>query len=179
MGKRFDDDYYSDRIACINFSCDMVLSMKKLFFGTGVNMYVEDAIIRHLLTCSKCREIYTKYAKEVGYSKFDVIKYAIQFVNRNKELKNSQTMEYLSETMDNKKFRVLSSQWTRAANTFDIDKLMNLKAFRDLCFEYNSNTGMDYSDFMKYVILKLAKRIDHLECCLLKTEENKIDEKSK
>lgn len=172
------DEQYVQRMTAIDFSCSMVLSMKKIFFGTGVNVWVEDNIIRHLLTCKSCRDIYTQYAKEVGYKNFNLIKYAIRFAQQNKDL-NLKTMEYLQETKDGKKGRVLSRMWTRAANDYDIDRLMNLKAFRDLCFEYNSPTGMDYSDFMKYVVLKIAKRVDHLEECLLKSDEVLSNEKSK
>ena len=166
-----NDDQYIEKIKALNFSCNMVLSMKKIFFGTGLNVYVEDSVIAHLLQCRKCREIYTAYAKEIGYTKFNIIKYAIQFVEHNKNIKESKTRDFLSEAQDNKKTRILSRPWTRAANNFDISRLMNIKAFRDLSEEYNSPTGMDYSDFMKYVILKIAKQIDHLEECLLKTTE--------
>lgn len=165
------DDTYSKKISQIDFSCSMVLSLKKLFFGTGLNMYVEDAVIRHILTCKKCRETFLFYAKEVGYKKFDVIKYAIRFVEDHKSFTNSKTKEYLEEVHENKALRVLSQPWTTAANRFDIYKLMNMKAFRDLSNEYNSPTGMDYSDFMKYIALKFAQKIDHLELCLLKTEQ--------
>lgn len=172
------DDKYKEKIANLDFSCSMVLSMKKIFFGTGLNMWVEDNVLRHLLTCKKCREIYNQYAKEVGYKNFNLIKYCIKFSEQHKgyQLK---TTEYLSETKDNKVYRIHSHLWTRAASNFDIDKLMNMRAFRDLAMEYNSPTGMDYSDFMKYIALKIAKRIDHLEECLLKTEEQISNEKSK
>lgn len=172
------DEQYIEKITALDFSCSMVLSMKKVFFGTGVNMWVEDGIIRHLLTCQKCRDIYTQYAKEVGYKNFNLIKYAIKFAEQNKQY-NLKTIEYLNETKENKKFRVHSRLWTRAASDFNLNKLMNMKAFRDLSMEYNSPTGLDYSDFMKYVIFKIAKRVDHLEECLLKTEENILHEKSK
>lgn len=173
-----DNQEYYERIQKINFSCDMVLSLKKIFFGTGLNVFVEDEVLRHLLTCKKCRTAYTEYAKEVGYKKFNIINYSIQFVENNKDFKASKTREYLSEVKGNKKFRVLSRPWTRAANNFDIYKLMSLKAFRDLSLEYNSPTGMDYSDFVKYMSLKIAKRIDHLEECLIKTEELEKEEQN-
>lgn len=171
------DERYIEKITSLDLSCSMVLSMKKIFFGTGVNMWMEDNIIRHLLTCQKCRDIYTQYAKEVGYKNFNLIKYAIKFANQNKQYQ-LKTTEYLNEVKDNKAFRIRSRLWTRAANDFNINKLMNMKAFRDLCIEYDSPTGMDYSDFMKYISIKIAKRIDHLEECLLKTEEGMKNEKS-
>lgn len=167
------DDKYSEVLHNLDFSCSMVLSMKKMFFGTGVNKYVEDNIIRHLLTCKECRKAYSEYAKEVGYDKFNLITYAIHFCEGNTDMLDSKTREYLSEVKDNKVTRIRSQQWTRAANDFDIHRLMNMKAFRDLSIEYNSPTGMDYSEFMKFMALKYGKRIDHLEECLLKELKEK------
>lgn len=173
------DDKYSEAMHKIDFSCSMVLSLKKQFFGTGLNKYIEDNVIRHLLTCKECRRIYSDYAKEVGYKKFNLITYAIKFCEHNKDFSSSKTREYLSEVQDNKTVRIHSRLWTRAAVNFDIEKLMNMRAFRDLSREYNSPTGLDYSEFIKHVTLKIAKRIDHLEECLLKSEEVEINEKSK
>jgi len=174
------DDKYAENLHKLDFSCPMVLSMIKVFFGTGVNVYVEDNIIRHLLTCKKCREIYSQYAKEVGYTKFNLITYAIKFADQNKWMHNMKTREYLEEVQENKESRVLSRVWTRAANDFDINKLMNMKAFRDLSLELNDKglQGTDYSDFVKYMATKYAKHIDHLEECLLKTEKVASNEKS-
>jgi hypothetical protein len=167
------DDAYIQKVKSIDFSCNMVLSMKKIFFGTGLNVYVEDRIIRHLLTCAKCRELYKAYAKEVGFNNFHLITYAINFCERNKSL-NLETSDYLTEVKNNKVTRILSRQWTRAASNFDINKLMNMKAFRDLSSEYNSPTGLDYTDFMKFVAIKIAKKIDHLEECLYVTSEEEV-----
>ena len=85
----------------------------------------------------------------------------------------------MQEIKDNKETRVLSKPWTRAANKFEVEKLMNMRAFRDLALEYNSPTGIDYSEFIKYMSLKYAKRIDHLEECLLKEVKEAVNEKSK
>lgn len=173
------DDAYTKKITAIDFSCSMVLSMKKTFFGTGVNACIEDKILRHLFTCAKCRRIYENYAREIGYKKFNLVKYAIRFAESHKELKSSETRDYLGEVIGNKKLRVLSRPWTTAVNTFDIDKLMNMKAFRDLCKEYDSPEGVDYSDFIRYITLRFAKHIDHLEECLIKEGVNPTNEKSK
>lgn len=170
------DDKFKDA-SHTEFTCAQVMSFKRVFFGTGVNANIEDKILKHLLTCKKCRLEFNAYAREVGYKKFDLIKYSISFVEDNKWMADSQTREYLSEVHENKEMRVLSKPWTRAANQFDISKLMNLKVFRDLSMEYNSPTGMDYSDFIKYLSLKLAKKIDHLEECLLKEVPLKEEQK--
>ena len=161
-------DDYDDKFKQLDFSCSMVLSMKKIFFGTGVNKIVEDKIIRHLLTCKECRRIYTEYAREIGYKKFNLITYAIQFCEGNKDYLDSETRRYLEEVRDNKPLRVLARPYTHAVEVFDINKLMQLKFFRDLCNEYNSPGQLDYSGFMKYIAKKWAKYVDHLEECLLK-----------
>ena len=116
------DDEYVEKMKRLDFSCSMVLSMKKIFFGTGVNVYVEDNILRHLLTCETCRRAYTLYAKEVGYKKFNLIRYAIQFAENNKVLKDCKVREYLNEVRDNTKVIALSKPWTNAANRFEIDE---------------------------------------------------------
>lgn len=175
------DDKYEENLHKLELSCSTVLSMKKIFFGIGVNKYIEDNILRHLLTCEKCRKAYSSYAREVGYTKFNLITYAIRFCENNKDMSNSKTKEYLSEVQEGKEARILSKHWTRAAKDFDIDKLMNMKAFRDLSIELDSKgcQDLDYSDFVKFMATKYAKHIDHLEECLLKTEKVINNEKSK
>ena len=179
------DDYdklMQESVKGLSLSCSLTLSFKKIFFGTGVNKYVEDKILAHLFTCQKCREAYIKYAKEIGYKNFNLIKYAMSFIESNPEFVESETREFINQTRGEKVIRILSKPWTRAANNFNITKLMNMKAFRDLANEYDSPTGLDYSQFMKYVILRIAKHVDHLEECLLKeieTEKKNKNEKSK
>lgn len=168
------DDQYVEKVRSLNYNCDLVLSFKKLFFGTGVNKYVEDEILNHLCHCEKCRNEYTRYAKQVGYKKWSLAKYAVSFVQSNKDLKECKTRTFVEEMKSLKKVEILSKPWTRAANMFNLDKLMNMRVFYDLCREYKSPTKDDHSQFVKYIVLKNAKYIDHLEECLMK--EFKEDE---
>lgn len=169
------DDKFSEASRRINWSCDMVLSYRKQFFSIGLNKNIEDKIVAHCLSCPKCRKEYEKYAKDLGFKNFNVMKYAISFMNRNKGMEDSETILFLKQTQDETDLRVLNNQWTEAAKDFNIEYLMNLKMFRDLILEYQSPTQEDYSEFFKYITLKNAKYIDHLEQCLLKTDkENKV-----
>ena len=44
----------SEKLNKINFNCDLILSLKKIFFSTGINKYVEDYLLLHLFICPKC-----------------------------------------------------------------------------------------------------------------------------
>lgn len=167
------DDKFNDASRKINWSCDMVLSHRKQFFSIGLNRNVEDKIIAHCLTCPKCKKEYEKYAKDLGYKNFNVTRYALSFATRNKDMEDSETIIFLNQLNDETDLRVLNNQWTEAAKDFNIEYLMNLKMFRDLMLEYKSPTKEDYSEFFKYITLKNAKYIDHLEQCLLKSNDKK------
>ena len=92
---------------------------------------------------------------------------------RHKDITDSKTRSYLELKDKQRKDIILSKPWTFAASNFDINKLMGMRVFHDLCLEYDSPTGQDHTEFVKHIVLKNAKRIYHLEECLLKEEESK------
>lgn len=167
------NEAYKERIKKINFNCELILSLKKIFFSTGLNKYVEDELLHHLFTCSKCRKVYNSYAKEIGFKDWSLPKYAVNFVLKNKEIEDGKTKAFLEIKDKQRKDNILSKPWTFAATNFDINKLMGMRVFHDLCLEYDSPTGQDHTEFVKHIVLKNAKRIDYLEECLLKEEESK------
>ena len=89
------------------------------------------------------------------------------------------TREALEKIQDKKVTEIRHGYYTRAANNWDVGKLMRLKAFADLL---DNNLGdKDYSeldekladnrmDFWKHEAVKIAKHIDHLEECLAKSK---------
>lgn len=168
-----DSNEASEKLNNLNYNCDLVLSLKKIFFSTGINKYVEDNLLHHLFICPKCRKAYSAYAKEIGFKNWSLPKYAVNFVLRHKDIVDSKTKSYLELKDKQGKDVILTKPWTFAASNFDINKLMGMRVFHDLCLEYNSPTGQDHTEFVKHIVLKNAKRIDHLEECLLKEEESK------
>lgn len=150
------------------FDCSLVLSFKKKFFGGDLPPNIEDRIIEHLLTCAVCEKVYVLYGREIGIKNFNVQRYALRFYKNNSSENTKHVKEWLMNYKNNKLMEIAQGRWTRAAKDFDINELMNIKAFRDLSMEYNSPTKADYSGFYQYLALKIAQKIDHLELCFFK-----------
>ena len=155
----FQDDY-DDKFKGMEFSCDLVMSLRWAFFSTGVNKPAEKKIIKHLLECPKCRRKYEKYAEEIGYGKFDAIQYAMKFLKD--EPKNIVLLEKPVHEVD----------WKTKVSNNEILKCAKSKAMREIIIEI---TDEKFRDFL---MLKIAKYLDHLEECYEKEYEVNTNEKS-
>lgn len=161
-----------------DFDCSLVYSFRKKFFAGDIPPKIEDMLIAHLLRCKECNKKYIDYAETIGVHNFNIQRYALRFFKKYGHRETSNVKDWLIETRDKKLEEALSQKWTQAAKEFDINQLMNMKAFRDLSQEYASPTGEDYTDFYQHLALKFAKRIDFLELCLFKEYKEKPDAKS-
>lgn len=159
MAKLIDD--YDDKFGDMKFSCDLVMSLRWAFFGTGVNKPAEKKIIKHLLGCPKCRDAYEKYAEKIGYGKFDAIQYAMKYLkNEDKEIKLTANIEKPKD------------EWVTKVSNNEILKLARSKAMREIIMEVTDES------FRDFLMLKIAKRLDHLEECYEKEYEVIKNEKS-
>lgn len=163
-------------------NCPMCKSFIKEFFTHAISLTVRDLVIAHILGCPSCEDEYIMYSVNIGLTGWDIKKEAdklIMLCGEHPE-KCKHTREALEKIQDKKVTEIRHDYYTRAANNWDVGKLMRLKAFADLL---DNNLGdKDYSeldekladnrmDFWKHEALKIAKHIDHLEECLAKSKE--------
>lgn len=164
-------------------NCPMCKSFVKEFFTHAISLSVRDLVIAHLLECNTCADDYIMYSVNIGLTGWDVKKEARKLIMSCGEHpeKCKRTKEALERVGQTKVAELKHGYFTRAANNWDVGKLMRLKAFADLL---DNNLGdKDYSeldekladnrmDFWKHETIKIAKHIDHLEECLAKSKED-------
>lgn len=156
-------------------NCSMCLTFVKPFFSNDLSPTVRDHVLAHLLACPNCAKKFVSYAKEIGLKQWKVVDAAMDFITKKDKYHNARnlihTQEELSHLGLDKEMEIRSKVWTRAANMMDMEKLMQMKSFRDLMQEdvtYRQDEMLDYYEFGKFLALKLAQKVDHLEECYLK-----------
>lgn len=168
-----NNDKDDNKVSGIN--CGMCMVFVERFFTNGVTPTVKDYVLAHLLTCPECAKAYEEYAEKIGLHNFKLVDFSIEFVKDRDKYANQKNIKKTSEVLNKMgydiKMEIRSHKWTDAASKMDIEKLMQLKFFRDLSQEeitYNEKDINEYYKYGKHLTLKLAKRVDHLEECLLK-----------
>ena len=159
-------------------NCPMCNSFVKEFFTHSISLTVRDLVIAHLLQCKECENNYALYALNIGLDKWDIKKEAKKLIMSCGEHpeKCTHTREAY-ELLENIKVSELQrGRYTRAVTNWNVSVLKDLQSFDDVLTAVTktaSETPMDdnHVAFMKYEILKIAKRIDHLEECLAKSKE--------
>lgn len=151
--------------------CSFALQYVKAFFTGQINPTMRDKIIKHLMQCNRCKSIYTKYAKSIGLD-FDIVKYAYTY---------STPEDFITDAVPKKYAKVFENdenKYTDLAKTYNIEKLMAVKAFSDFAIEYDpkyDNGSIDYTPFYKFMTVKICQRIDHLERCYKLEYKDKVE----
>lgn len=184
-------------------NCSMVCSLVHRFFDKSLKLTVRDLVLNHLLSCPVCLEKYKDFSKKNGYGDFepleDIFKLAKEY-DQSEEIRNiidkevgELTKEYdqseeIRNTIDKEVGELTKEipagsqdKWYQIASQYDIEKLLSLQSFRDLISEYKVDEDLgdiDYTEYYKYIIIKIAQKVDHLEHCLTKIY-NPLDKKQK
>lgn len=180
-------------MATHKINCNVCKSLVSLFYNKSMSKTVRSAIIGHLAKCDDCLNHYDNYESNHP----EVVQLGIKkLIKKLRQDIDLGSMDGLDEFNDNiaeitSSYTVDSNadgshfnptKWQDAASTFDIETLMNLKAFRDLINTYDYDktyADLDYSKFYKHITKKITKKIDFLEACILKEyKEESRDDKS-
>lgn len=141
------------------------------FFGETEDV-ISNLIIVHILTCPECCEYYKKFASDCGFEwnimdDLDLNKFAASF--------DEDTVQRIEDSIkdfeDTRQEEFVPDKWQQYTKEYNIENLIKMKAFKDLLLEYSSsidNGDIDYTEYYKYITMKNAQKIDHLECCLRK-----------
>lgn len=165
--------------------CNTTVKFAQMYFDGSISYSIKDCVLEHLLVCQKCYTEYRKIAKELGLS-FNLRNEAIQFA-KDARVKNfnrltKKTLEELGFAND---IKCAINEWSAAANSFNLTKLMNLKAFSDFASEDFTVKLDNWDDdiesihnFTKWFAKRIANTVDFLEhCYTLETTEVTLDEK--
>lgn len=167
------DDSKSKRLNLnTKIDCNTTVKLARLYFDGSISYSIKDCVLEHLLVCKECYAKYRKLAKESGTS-FNLKKEAIQFVKDDKVKKCNRLTKAMLEKLgflNDIKYSV--NEWSIAANSFDVTRLMNLKAFSDFALEEfvvkldSWDNDIDaINNFSRWFVKKIAKDIDFLERC--------------
>ena len=167
--------------------CKTTVKFAQMYFNGSISYSIKDCVFEHLLVCPKCYTEYRKIAKELGLS-FNLKNEAIQFA-KDARVKNfnrltKKTLEELGFAND---IKCAINEWSAAANSFNLTKLMNLKAFSDFASEDFTVKLDNWDDdiesihnFTKWFAKKIANVVDFLEhCYTLETTEVTLDKNKK
>ena len=167
--------------------CNTTVKFAQMYFNGSISYSIKDCVLEHLLVCQKCYTEYRKIAKELGLS-FNLRNEAIQFA-KDARVKNfnrltKKTLEELGFAND---IKCAINEWSAAANSFNLTKLMNLKAFSDFASEDFTVKLDNWDDdiesihnFTKWFAKKIANAVDFLEhCYTLETTEVTLDKNKK
>ena len=167
--------------------CNTTVKFAQMYFNGSISYSIKDCVLEHLLVCQKCYTEYRKIAKELGVS-FNLRNEAIQFA-KDARVKNfnrltKKTLEELGFAND---IKCAINEWSAAANSFNLTKLMNLKAFSDFASEDftvkldNWDDDMEsIQNFTKWFAKRIANVVDFLEhCYALEATEVTLDENKK
>ena len=165
--------------------CNTTVKFAQMYFDGSISYSIKDCVLEHLLVCQKCYAEYRKIAKELGLS-FNLRNEAIQFA-KDARVKNfnrltKKTLEELGFAND---IKCAINEWSAAANSFNLTKLMNLKALSDFASEDFTVKLDNWDDdiesihnFTKWFAKRIANAVDFLEhCYTLETTEVTLDEK--
>lgn len=161
-------------------NCSMVCSLVHRFFDKNLKLTVRDLVLNHLLSCPICLEKYKDFSKRNGYGDFDPLYDIFEMANKYDQ------SEEIRSTIDRKVNELtkempegIQDKWYHIASQYDIEKLLSLQSFRDLISEYRADEDLgdiDYTEYYKYIIIRIAQKVDHLEYCLTK-DYNSLDKK--
>lgn len=167
--------------------CNTTVKFAQMYFNGSISYSIKDCVFEHLLVCPKCYTEYRKIAKELGLS-FNLKNEAIQFA-KDARVKNfnrltKKTLEELGFAND---IKCAVNEWSAAANSFNLTKLMNLKAFSDFASEDFTVKLDDWDNdidaiqnFTKWFAKRIANVVDFLEhCYTLETTEVTLDKNKK
>ena len=161
-------------------NCSMVCSLVHRFFDKSLKPTVRDLVLNHLLSCPVCLEKYKDFSKRNNFGDFDplddIFKLAKEY-DQSEEIRDAidKKVDELTKDMPTGS----QDKWYQIASQYDIEKLLSLQSFRDLISEYKSDEDLgdiDYTEYYKYIIIKIAQKVDHLEYCLTKVY-NALDKK--
>lgn len=165
--------------------CNTTVKFAQMYFNGSISYSIKDCVLEHLLVCQKCYTEYRKIAKELGLS-FNLRNEAIQFA-KDARVKNfnrltKKTLEELGFADD---VKCAINEWSAAANSFNLTKLMNLKAFSDFASEDFTVKLDNWDDdiesiqnFTKWFAKRIANAVDFLEhCYALETTEVTLNKK--
>ena len=167
--------------------CNTTVKFAQMYFDGSISYSIKDCVLEHLLVCQKCYTEYRKIAKELGLS-FNLRNEAVQFA-KDARVKNfnrltKKTLEELGFAND---IKCAINEWSAAANSFNLTKLMNLKAFSDFASEDFTVKLDNWDDdiesihnFTKKKKKRIANVVDFLEhCYTLETTEVTLDKNKK
>lgn len=167
--------------------CNTTVKFVQMYFDGSISYSIKDCVLEHLLVCQKCYTEYRKVAKELGLS-FNLRNEAIQFAKdaraKNFNRLTKKTLEELGFAND---IKCAINEWSAAANSFNLTKLMNLKAFSDFASEDFTVKLDNWDDdiesihnFTKWFAKRIANVVDFLEhCYTLETTEVTLDKNKK
>ena len=155
----------------MGISCEQCKERVKEFFDKELTPEVYEMCLIHMVGCDSCHRFYTNYAKQKGYS-FDLARRLIKWSNKRDGLVSPRTPNRLLELKEKKKDTKNSystDRWTHAAKCYDVEELMNVRAFREFSIEYDpkyDSGDVDMGEFYKFMTKKICQKIDLLERCL-------------
>lgn len=150
-------------------SCAMVQSFAKGIINRTVSDTIMDIILAHVLQCKECKKHFKMIAKDMGL-KFDVKRDAAAFINNKPEARTPKTRAIFIEMYGEDELEKLQPTWSYYADTFDLQKLMNLKCVNDFTQEKfeveNDPKDIEcFAEFGRYITKKLCADVDKLEDC--------------
>lgn len=167
--------------------CKTTVKFAQMYFDGSIFCSIKDCVLEHLLVCPKCYTEYRKIAKELGLS-FNLRNEAIQFA-KDARVKNFNrlTKKMLKELGFGNDVKCAINEWSAAANSFNLTKLMNLKAFSDFASEDFTVKLDNWDDdiesihnFTKWFAKRIANVVDFLEYCYtLEDTEVTLDKNKK
>lgn len=178
----------------MSIPCSACKERMEAFFKRECTKEAYELILLHLVECDKCHSEYAQYAKGINIH-FDLAREIIKWYNHRDGLvaptEGGKHMEKIKKLSDAKKKNNNEGKgrtscannrdfWTRAATRYDVAELLDLQCFRDFHLEYvdsEDDGETDYGEFYKFLIKKLAQKIDFLEICLSKDVKKNTEEK--
>lgn len=167
-------------------TCSYAKALKRKFIKGQLKDRLElrEDILRHLCKCKECRLEYIQENSNINGTTFNLYKEIKELVAAYKEVNKDEDVAIelklvRSETGNCIDFHIIFTKkptyYWKAATTFNVDKLMKLQVFRDLCVEFEDNVdkedGDEIADFVHFLICKFARDIDYLEDCYNKETE--------
>lgn len=160
-------------------NCEMCLVFVKAYFQDSLSNSVKDAVLCHLFKCKSCLDKYKSYANTIDIG-FDIRQEALDFICETRKSDKKAGIEKIMEENGFKKdLDTVSHRWTRVAERFTLDSLLQLPAFKSFVNEDFTPREDSYDEdidvinaYTKYWAIQLCKKIDFLEDCLNVKEED-------
>ena len=175
----------------MEIECAFAKSCIKQFWQGTLGGFIHDEIVLHLLICDDCFVDYIYSAvTEFNYGIDDIIakvkplretvaeKYKDELLELIEDIKvelkiAAMDMPPKTAVIDTEPAKlkpiVIQNCFMNYFSTFDLQGLLMLRSFKDLCNEFNSekpfNDDNPKSKFYKFLTKKICQRVDFLEKC--------------